>query len=69
MPQRKYSLTELDEMRYLIWERAQLIRGWSLKEQRVEDILRTLMLNGTEPEELRAEVQELEKLRISEVSR
>lgn len=56
MTTRKYSLAELDQMRAMIRERNKFALSNNLEVRyAVEDELRTLMLNGTEPAELLAE--------------
>jgi len=59
MTERKYTLSELDRMRWAIYRR-NCPKGPGAytppSDAMIEDQLRTLMYNGTDPEELEAEM-------------
>lgn len=60
MTQRKYSIDEIDSMRNSIsWLQPSGIYHRGEREDQIERELRTHMLNGTSPEELRKKMQEV----------
>lgn len=54
MTERKYSVAEIDRMRDYLLQNTDWSGSRPAFEARIEDTLRTYMLNGTEPEELEA---------------
>lgn len=63
MPDRKYSVSEIDRMRRAIFEMRLLPYGGDSIQQIIEERLRTYMLNGTDPEELEAEAMSISAIR------